>query len=229
MAPGSTVNVDDFLLVTFTNAAAAQMRSHISQAVAEKLAREPENTHLSDQLVRMNKAKICTLHAFCLDIVRANFSLLGIPADFRIADPTEISLFAQAVLDEVLDEFYEQSAENGFARVVDVFSGDRDDRRLVEVILNLHQYIQSHAAPLAWLKDKVAMYRETDTDNFAGSGWGKALFDYLDDAVRYLRDNAATALAALEGDEAMGKAYGAALADDVQAVAQLDERVKARD
>ena len=229
IAPGSKVNVDDYLLVTFTNAAAAQMRARISQAVADKLEQDPDNAHLAAQLVRMNKAKICTLHAFCLDIVRANFSLLGIPADFRIADPTEISLFAQGVLDEVLDAFYEQSAENGFDRVVDVFSSARDDRRLVEVLLQLHGYIQSHAAPLAWLRDKVVLYRDIAADAFAASRWGEALFAYLDDALRYIKKNTATALAALVGDEAMSKAYGDAFADDAHTAERLAELAAARD
>ena len=98
------VDVDSLLVVTFTNASAAEMRSRIGEALEKALKENPSSLHLRRQLTLLNKASISTLHSFCLNVVRKYYYLINIDPSFRIADETE----GQLLIDEVLDELFEE-------------------------------------------------------------------------------------------------------------------------
>lgn len=115
---------------------------------------EPENENLQRQITLLNKASICTIDSFCLDIVRNNFyELENISPNFRIADTTEIELLKQEVLEDMFEEKYEKQDED-FAKLINTYTSYRDDTPLKELILKIYTYIQSNPFPKEWLKEK---------------------------------------------------------------------------
>lgn len=101
------IDIDKLLVVTFTNAAASEMRERVLNAIYKKIDEEPENEKLQRQVTLLNKASICTIDSFCLDVVRNNFFEIDIAPNFRIGDTTEIEILKQDVLEDLFEEKYE--------------------------------------------------------------------------------------------------------------------------
>nr|WP_297173802.1 helicase-exonuclease AddAB subunit AddA [uncultured Agathobaculum sp.] len=148
--PDDPVDIDRLLLVTFTNAAAAEMRERIGRALGEAVAKNPRDTRLRRQLFLVHRAKITTVHAFCLSLAREQAAALGIAPDFRLMDENEGKILRAEVLEETLDAAYER-AEPGFFALCDLLTAGRDDKRLGEVILRTYEKIQAHPDPRAFL------------------------------------------------------------------------------
>lgn len=177
------IDIDKILVVTFTNAAASEMRERILNAIDKKIEEEPENTFLQRQIVLLNKANICTIHAFCLEVIRNNFYELDIPANVRIADSSEIELLKQDVIEDLFDEKY-LNQDEGFIKLINTYTGYRDDDSLKEIILSLYKYIQSAPFPKDWLKEKVEMYKPNgNIEDFAKTSWGEILLKKFADEV----------------------------------------------
>ena len=177
------IDIDKILVVTFTNAAASEMRERILVAIDKKIEEDPENTFLQRQITILNKANICTIHAFCLEVIRNNFFELDIPANFRIADSSEIELLKQDVLEDVFEEKY-LNQDEGFLKLINTYTGYRGDEPLKEIIFSLYKYIQSDPFPKNWLKEKVEMYNQKDQiEDFAKTPWGKILINSFKDEV----------------------------------------------
>ena len=100
------VDIDKILIVTFTNAAASEMRERILDAIYKQIEENPEDETLQKQIILLNKASICTIHSFCLDVIRNHFYELDIPANFRVGDTGEIELLKQDVIEEIFEEKY---------------------------------------------------------------------------------------------------------------------------
>ncbi|TMN23059.1 helicase-exonuclease AddAB subunit AddA [Lentibacillus cibarius] len=166
------VDIDSLLVVTFTNAAAQEMRSRVGQALEAKLAENPSSNHLKKQLSMLQRASISTLHSFCLDIVRQYTYLLDIDPAFRIADNMETDLIKQEVIDDLFEEWYgeEGQAQADFFSVVDRFSSDRSDADVEKLILTLYTFAMQNPWPEAWLDRLSEVYdipdnwREDDLD-----------------------------------------------------------------
>ena len=126
-------NIDDFLVITYTKAAAAELRLKIAQALSQRLALEPENRHLQRQLHRIYLAEISTVHAFCGNLLRTYAHRLDLPADFRVAEEAESRAILARVLDRALEDAY-TAADPDFLAMADVFGYGRDDRRLPEAV-----------------------------------------------------------------------------------------------
>lgn len=158
------VDIDRLLVVTFTNAAAHEMKERIGKALAKRLTEEPHNKHIERQLLLLGKASISTLHAFCLDIIRQNYYLLKLPHNlsldpaFRIADEIEAALLKQEVLDEVLEECYGEE-DPVFLQVVESFGGERDDSKLQDLILKIYNFSRSQAEPYLWLDTAADVFQ----------------------------------------------------------------------
>jgi len=151
------VDVDRLLVVTFTNAAAAEMRERIGNALAAELLLRPESTHQARQLILLNRAAISTMHSFCLDVLRRGCFHLDIDPAFRVADETEASLLQHEVLDEVFEEYYERSDEaDSFARLVDNYGGERSDEPLRTLVLQVYRFARSTPWPRDWLRQLAA-------------------------------------------------------------------------
>ncbi|MBR2009449.1 MAG: UvrD-helicase domain-containing protein, partial [Peptococcaceae bacterium] len=136
------VNIDSLLIVTFTNAAAAEMKERIGAAIQEQLIKNPMSEHLYHQSLLLQKAQITTLHSFCLDLVRQNFFRLGIDPNLKIADETENQLLLAETLDEILEAHYSDSSQSeSFVQLVDHYGG-REDEALRDVVLRLYHMAQ---------------------------------------------------------------------------------------
>ena len=158
-SPVHPVDIDRLLVVTFTNAAAAEMRQRIRDALEVRTEQEADNEHLQRQLVLIHNAKITTIHSFCLQVLRSHFHLIGLDPGFRVADEAEMQLLRQDVLKEVLDETYETEAENQeFHEFLEQFSPGKDDRPVMEAVLALYHFSMGQPWPFEWLQECREMY-----------------------------------------------------------------------
>jgi len=136
--PQLSKNVDDFLIITYTKAAAAELRGKIAARLSELIAEDPSNRHLQVQMQRLYLAKISTIHAFCADILREYAYLADISADFRVADENECLEIQNQVLDQLINEAYETSQEDPrFCAFIDSQGFGRDDRLMPQIILKV--------------------------------------------------------------------------------------------
>ena len=134
------MDIDRLLVVTFTNAAASEMRERVLEAIYKKLDDEPENENLQKQIILLGKSNICTIHSFCLDVIKNNFFEIELSANFRIGTEEEIELLKQEVLEEVFEKLYEDEDES-FAKLIDTYTGYRGDEALKEIVLSIHRFI----------------------------------------------------------------------------------------
>ena len=154
------VDIDALLVVTFTNAAAQEMRNRVGLALETALAEDPASNHLKKQLSLLQRASISTLHSFCLDVVKQYAYLIDIDPAFRIANDMESDLMKQDVMDELFESWYgeEDEAQARFFAVVDRFSSDRSDVAVEDVILNLYTFAMQNPWPEHWLDTLAATY-----------------------------------------------------------------------
>ena len=189
------IDIDRLLVVTFTNAAAAEMRERVLEAIYKKLDETPENENLQRQITLLNKASICTIDSFCLDVVRNHFyELENISPNFRIADTTEIELLKQEVLEDIFEEKYENQ-DVDFAELINTYTSYRDDTPLKELIIKIYTYIQSNPFPNQWLNEKIEMFHIQDfEEDFSKNPWGEILLkeveEELIDDISTLREQA---------------------------------------
>lgn len=158
--PDHPVHIDELLIVTFTNAAAQEMRTRIGTALENALKQNPHSHHLKRQLSLLQNAHISTLHAFCMDVVRKYSYQLDIDPNFRIADEVEADLLQQDVLEEMFEDWYGKEGEERarFFAVVDRFSSDRHDQEVEELILKLYEFASQNPWPEDWLDRMTDMY-----------------------------------------------------------------------
>ncbi|MCP1143792.1 helicase-exonuclease AddAB subunit AddA [Lysinibacillus endophyticus] len=155
------IDVDELLVVTFTNASAAEMRHRMAEALEKEIAKDPRNQHLRRQLSLVNKAQISTLHSFCLSIVRQYAYLIDIDPGFKIANEGELALLRDDILAEVLEEAYDKEDEtsvNAVYRLVDSFTSDRDDQAIETLIERLYEMSRVHPNPTNWLRSLPKQY-----------------------------------------------------------------------
>jgi len=180
--------VDDFLIITYTRAAAAELRSKIAAELSRRVADRPEDTHLRRQMFRVYQADIRTVDAFCANLLRENIHLLpavegrSLTPDFRVLDQQEAELLRARVLQQVLEDFY-QRLEQGDGRcelLAETLGAGRDDRNLETLVLELHGKIQSHPFPIRWLHRVAEMWEALPAD-LADSAYGRII---MDDTVR---------------------------------------------
>lgn len=179
------IDIDKLLVVTFTNAAASEMRERILDAIYKKLEEYPENQNLQRQITLINKASICTIDSFCLEVVRNNFfELDNISPNFRIADTTEIELLKQEVIEDIFEEKYENQDEN-FSKLINTYTSYRDDTPLKELVLKTYSYIQSSPFPKEWLNEKTEMFNLKDklNEDFSKTPWGNILLKEIEEEI----------------------------------------------
>ncbi|WP_297127876.1 helicase-exonuclease AddAB subunit AddA [uncultured Eubacterium sp.] len=179
------VDVDKLLIVTFTNAAAAEMKSRIAKALLKIIKADPNDTNAHRQLALLPNARVSTIDSFCIGLVRENFFNLDIEQDFKILDNSENAVLEQTAMDEVLDFLYENDGDD-FKTLVDMFSSTKDDKGFAEVVNRISHFISSQAFPEKWL-DEVCEAYNPDV-KFEDSFWSKYVVDEVNSLLTVVDD-----------------------------------------
>ncbi len=172
------VDIDRLLIVTFTNAAAGEMRERIGAALIKALdEKEGDEDHLRRQINLLGKASISTLHAFCISVIRRYFHVIRIDPDFRIGDETETAILKMEAMDALLEEEYGKGNED-FLGLVERFGGTRQDTPLQELVVRLYDFIQSKPYPLSWLRERVEDFR-LEEKALEGTAWCQTILKQI--------------------------------------------------
>lgn len=217
---------DSLLIVTFTRAAAGEMRERISAALSEKLKKDPKNAYIRQQQILLPDAQICTIDSFCSSLVRENFQLLGISPDFRIADESELSLFNQQAMDKMMEDEYAKN-EPDFTGLVELLFKGRDDKELTNCIYSLYEYSRAYPFPDEWLNSILSIY-ENGADISSGY-WGRAVMDYALSAAEYCKKLNESMKNNVQGDDALTKAYGASNESDSALIENIIQKLRSND
>lgn len=164
------VDIDHLLIVTFTNAAAAEMRERIGNAIEKALDEQPGDEHLLRQLTLIHNAQITTIDSFCLYVVRNHFHEIDLEPNFRIGDEGELKLLREDVLGRVLEQNYEEPSE-AFSDFVEGYASGRTDAALNEMILQLYEFSRSYPWPEKWLDSFVGAYRIETREELDRAEW----------------------------------------------------------
>ncbi|MFC3040656.1 helicase-exonuclease AddAB subunit AddA [Virgibacillus xinjiangensis] len=190
------VEIDSLLVVTFTNAAAQEMRNRVGEALEAALADNPSSMHLKKQLSMLQTASISTLHSFCLDVIRQYAYLLDIDPAFRIADDMEADLIKQEVLDDLFERWYGSEAEQQekFFQVVDRFSSDRSDVQVEDLILKLYEFAMQNPDPEGWLESLADTYTIPEDWKEENLGWLTIMKHEVRNTFEAIREEMAVAM-----------------------------------
>jgi len=207
-------NIDDFLIITYTRAAAAELRGKIAAELSRRMGEDPSNAHLRRQLLRVYQADIKTVDAFCTALLRENTHLLAreedshaLTPDFRVLDDGEAVLIRRRVLNRVLSGFYENLTP-GAGQLADTLGAGRDDSALAELVLELYDKLQSHASPEGWLLQSRAAW-ETPAASFDETPYARVLLDSVRRRAAHWADQLRRGAERTEGDPALASGYGA--------------------
>lgn len=224
------------LIVTFTRAAAAELKERISQALTEAIAQHPDSHHLQKQLMEVGNAHISTIDAFCMEPLRTHFAEAGLPASFRIADEAELAPLSERVMDELMDLFYKKYAPpqkrgagqlfsllegNDFADLCDALSASRNDDMLPSVFRELYNRLLTYPAGLERLHIQAQRLLTQADGDFLASDHGAPLrawvHDFAQSAVTFYQE----ALTLLETDAKALRAYGPSFTYEKEFVQRL--------
>lgn len=187
------LNIDELLVVTFTNAAAAQMRERIGEALEKKLKEEltnrskddPYSLHLQKQIALLPASHITTIHSFCLMVIRNYFNMIDLDPSFRMADEAEIRLLKADVIGEVLEGKYKEGSEE-FLNFIESYSSSKSDEPIEEIVLKLYDFAMSNPWPKEWIKDKLKHFELEDMDDFNNQEWMLELKNYVESMMSNL-------------------------------------------
>ena len=220
------LDIDRFLVITYTKAAAAELRTRVAQELAVRLAERPHDRHLQRQLTLVYKAQISTIHAFCSAVLRESGHLLDLDPDFRLCDEGEAQVLMTRVLEQTLDRRYEgMDPQGSFARLVDTLAAGRDDSRLAQIVLDIAGRVQSHPDPARWLGEEQSRWQLEPGTDMEDTPWGAILLEELRRRCRWCRKRICQALELVGEDELLKVNYAPAL---YESVAQLNKLLNAR-
>lgn len=234
-------DISRMLIVTFTKAAAAELKERISAALSEALAKNPSNKNILRQFMLLPSAKISTIHSFCLDIIRANYQALGLSPSFRVSDEAEATLMSKETMDELVNYCYDSTKSKiaggaaSFPYFVDQLIGAKDDDRLSDILLDIYKKLSSYPDSAAMLLDHAKQLEEEATLDFFETSHGKATKRLIQKELDHFKasyEHACTLLAAhehakssylpsFEHDLAYIKHIKSAMAEGYEKIAEL--------
>lgn len=225
--PIKPVDADRFLVVTYTRAAAGEMKERIAARIEELLANDPHNANLHRQQLLLGRASISTIHSFCGDLVREYFYTLDIPGDFRIGEEQELTILKNTAIQNVLERKYrENDAE--FENTVEVFSSVRDDRILKDVVLMLYEFLRSHPFPENWIEEKISMYNPGL--NASETAWGRAVLNRAKMSALFIKELNVVSQKMLTEEEVLNSSsFGDTIRDDGAFIDMLIKRIEDND
>ncbi|MGL5245341.1 MAG: helicase-exonuclease AddAB subunit AddA [Sarcina sp.] len=167
-------DIDKLLVVTFTNAAASEMRERIGDAISKELEKNPNSSILQRQLALLNRASITTMHSFCLEIIKNNFHLIDLDPSFRIGDDTECTLIKQELLIDLFEEKYYEGDKN-FLALVEAYGGSKSDDKLHDIVLKLYHFSMSGPWPEEWLIEKAEDFNISSVEELDNKVWANVI------------------------------------------------------
>lgn len=191
------VDIDRLLVVTFTKAAASEMRSRVGDAIENMLIDNPDDEHLQRQATLLHNAHITTIDSFCQDIIRNYFHVIDLDPIFRVADENELSIMKTDLLEELLEEKYSQCSQTedeNFLNFIESFAPGRTDSNIEELVLRLFNTSMSYPWPDKWLDSCMDMYKCNSLDELEETVWMKELKKYLHDTIADYKSMAEMAL-----------------------------------
>jgi ATP-dependent helicase/nuclease subunit A len=211
---GEGEDLDHFLIITYTKAAAAELRGKIIDALNEEIAAHPGDRHLRRQSALAYRAQISTIHSFCQMVLRENGHLIDLDPDFRLGEDNECAVIKQRVLERLMEEHY-QTVEEGdsFSLLLDTMSAGRDDRKLMDMVLDIHTKVQSHPDPAQWLEEQRQLFRLEGVTDVGDTPWGKLLLSDAKAQTDYWYGQMADLLNQLDGEGKLEEAYSPTLCD----------------
>ena len=215
------IDVDELLVVTYTEAAAAEMKERIRGAIEKALEERPEDEHLQKQATLVHNAKVTTIHSFCLSVIRDYFHTIDLDPGFRIGEDGELKLMKQDVVDEVLEAWY-QEARPDFVNLVESLATGRDDRRIGEIILKLYEYSRSYPNPDGWLDSCVKYYGISTVEELEQTPFVHKLMRDIREVFKDVEANLHFAESICEEEDGP-KAYLEALESDLMWLAKLQK------
>ena len=215
------IDIDRLLVVTFTNAAAAEMRERIGAALDAALKEQPDNLHLQRQVTLVHNAQISTIHSFGLDVIRNHFYEIGLDPGFRIADEREIGMLKEDVLDAVLNEAYEEKRET-FLYLIENYSNTKNDHNIRQMIGSLFEYADSYPWPQEWLEESLSMYQCSSMEEMDAQPWMRELFEWMKQMVQSMIQTEKQMLSIAQQEDGPAL-YLDAIYDDIDGLEQLEE------
>ena len=216
-------DIDRFLVITFTRAAAGELRARVTSAIAARLRQNPHNAHLRRQILLCRKAQIGTIHSFCASILREYAGALGISPAFRILEEEKSERLRTAALERVLDRCYETASED-FLSLADRVGAGRDDTRLADLILKLHAAMQSHARPEQWAEEQAAEFSAEHGDA-SETPWGRELLEQAEEETAFWCTRMEEALSDMQAEEKVRRAYESSFSETAQALRLLKSKL----
>lgn len=217
------VDIDRLLIVTFTNAAAAQMRERVTKALSDRVEAEPDNEHIKKQLMLIHNAKIMTIHSFCLYLIKNHFNDIGLDPDFRTADEGEMRLLKQEVLSELLEEQFSQKRQE-FTDCVEYFAYDGREKRLEELIERLYTFSESYPFPEKWLRQHRMDYHVETFEELVKTEWFAGMMQEISALLQECKEQEEAALKVCEEPDGP-YFYAAALEQDQKLIAGLEQEL----
>lgn len=217
------VDIDRLLIVTFTNAAAAQMRERITKALSDRVEAEPDNEHIKKQLMLIHNAKIMTIHSFCLYLIKNHFNDIGLDPDFRTADEGEIRLLKQEVLSELLEEQFALGRQE-FTDCVEYFAYDGREKRLEELIERLYTFSGSYPFPEKWLRQHRMDYHVETFEKLVKTEWFAGMMQEISALLQECKEQEKAALKMCEEPDGP-YFYAAELEQDQELIAGLEQEL----
>ena len=197
-------NINEFLIITFTNAAASELRGKIASAISEALASAPENRHIGRQQNLLHLAQISTVHAFCGSLIRQYGYLLEIPSDYAMIEDPERNQILDRLLDDLLEEKYKEQ-EASFSLLADMFGPGRNDTGLIDLTRSLFEKLLSQPYPERWLREQIT-YLDEETE-LEKTLWGRIVIDDARQVIQGLISRYEWAVSAMAGDEKLIPKY----------------------
>ena len=223
-------NLDDFLIITYTRAAASELRGKIAKALTERMERDPGNYHLRQQMLRVYRADIKTVDAFCTALLRENCHLLGEDArghalrpDFRVLDENEAEVLRGRVLARTLEDFYDHLTSGG-TLLADTLGAGRDDSALEQLVLELHAKLQAQPYEDKWLDAQRAFWRAVP-EKIEDTPYGKILLNEVGRKARHCKSFLQRAAQEMCANDALNQKYAPAFLDASYQLEALEGKI----
>lgn len=220
---GDDADINQFLVITYTRAAALELKERIRDELMKRIAKQPQNARLRRQLVLFRSATIGTIHKCCEEILRENSHMVGLSSDFRIADDAESGILKRKVLEDVIDGSYENLDKYpGFEQLLDNTVFGSSDRLLAETVIDIHAKLKSTPNPKEWINRKIAEIEEIDgIVDVSGTVSGTYLMVAMREELEFCKEEYIKLQADIDMYPVFSASYGASVDASIDKISRI--------